>query len=207
MKQIVDKLNKIAKAIDSDVTISNRKLIIDSLDSITKAFGGTPNDSKLIADKLEDIANYVHGGGGTYTETYQFIKGGTYTATSPELRLEIGDDGTEIFPLTDVIVNVNGEDCLFVWRGDEWECEEKLYSITSTADFMYVQEPGTYTIAPCNITLTGNAVDLVMQPNSLYALDKVVVDGKDYTYQFRSSGETLERKLIIDRLFVMSTPM
>ena len=47
MKQIVDKLNKIAKAIDSDVTISNRKLIIDSLDSITKAFGGTPNNSKL----------------------------------------------------------------------------------------------------------------------------------------------------------------
>lgn len=63
MKQIVDKLNKIAKAIDSDVTISNRKLIIDSLDSITKAFGGTPNDSKLIVDKLDDIANYVHGGG------------------------------------------------------------------------------------------------------------------------------------------------
>ena len=65
MKQIVDKLNKIAKAIDSDVTISNRKLIIDSLDSITKAFGGTPNDSKLIVDKLEDIANCVHGGGGS----------------------------------------------------------------------------------------------------------------------------------------------
>lgn len=64
MKQIVDKLNKIAKAIDSDVTISNRKLIIDSLDSITKAFGGTPNNSKLIVDKLDDIANYVHGGGG-----------------------------------------------------------------------------------------------------------------------------------------------
>lgn len=207
MKQIVDKLNKIAKAIDSDVTISNRKLIIDSLDSITKAFGGTPNDSKLIVDKLEDIANYVHGGGGTYTETYQFIKGGTYTATSPNLFLEIGSDSTEIFPLTDVIVNVNGEDCLFVWQGNEWECAEKLYSITSNAGFMYVQEPGTYTIAPCNITLTGNAVDLVMQPHSLYALDKVVVDGKDYTYQFRSDSETLERKLIIDRLFVMATPM
>ena len=117
MKQIVDKLNKIAKAIDSDVTISNRKLIIDSLDSITKAFGGTPNDSKLIVDKLEDIANYVHGGGGTYTETYQFLKGGTYTATSPNLFLEIGSVSTEIFPLTDVIVNVNGEDCLFEWRG------------------------------------------------------------------------------------------
>lgn len=207
MKQIVDKLNKIAKAIDSDVTISNRKLIIDSLDSITKAFGGTPNNSKLIVDKLEDIANYVHGGGGTYTETYQFIKGGTYTATSPNLFLEIGSDSTEIFPLTDVIINVNGEDCLFVWQGTEWECEEKQYSITGNASFMYVQEPGTYTIAPCNITLTGNAVDLVMQPNSLYALDKVVVDGKDYTYQFRSSTEILERKLIIDRLFVMATPM
>ena len=207
MKQIVDKLNKIAKAIDSDVTISNRKLIIDSLDSITKAFGGTPNNSKLIVDKLEDIANYVHGGGGTYTETYQFLKGGTYTATSPNLFLEIGSNSTEIFPLTDVIVNVNGEDCLFVWQGTEWECAEKLYSITSNAGFMYVQEPGTYTIAPCNITLTGNAVDLVMQPHSLYSLDKVVVDGKDYTYQFRSSSETLERKLIIDRLFVMATPM
>lgn len=207
MKQIVDKLNKIAKAIDSDVTISNRKLIIDSLDSITKAYGGTPNNSKLIVDKLEDIANYVHGGGGTYTETYQFIKGGTYTAASPNLFLEIGSDSTEIFPLTDVIINVNGEDCLFVWQGGEWECEEKQYSITGNASFMYVQEPGTYTIAPCNITLTGNAVDLVMQPHSLYALDKVVVDGKDYTYQFRSSSEILERKLIIDRLFVMSTPM
>lgn len=64
MKQIVDKLNKIAKAIDSDVTISNRKLIIDSLDSITKAFGGTPNDSNLIVDKLETIARVAHGGGG-----------------------------------------------------------------------------------------------------------------------------------------------
>lgn len=207
MKQIVDKLNKIAKAIDSDVTISNRKLIIDSLDSITKAFGGTPNDSKLIVDKLEDIANYVHGGGGTYTETYRFLKGGTYTATSPNLFLEIGGVDTEIFPLTDVIVNVNGEDCLFVWQGTEWECEEKHYSITSNADFMGVPEPGTYTIAPCNITLTGKAVDLVMQPNSLYSLDNVVVDGKDYTYQFRSSSEILERKLIVDRLFIKATPM
>lgn len=209
MKQIVDKLNKIAKAIDSDVTISNRKLIIDSLDSITKAFGGTPNDSKLIVDKLEDIANYVHGGGGTYTETYQFIKGGTYTATSPNLTLEIGDNGTEIYPYSDVIVNVNGEDCLFVWQGNEWECAEKLYSISPNADYMYVEEPGTYTIAPCNITLTGNAVDLVMQPGSLYMLDHVVVDGKDYTYRFwtSSGSSTLERKLIIDGFFIMSTPM
>ncbi len=64
MKQIVDKLNKIAKAIDENVELSDRDLIIDSLDSITKAFGGTPNESNLIVDKLEDIAGVVHGGGG-----------------------------------------------------------------------------------------------------------------------------------------------
>lgn len=209
MKQIVDKLNKIAKAIDSDVTISNRKLIIDSLDSITKAFGGTPNDSKLIVDKLEDIANYVHGGGGTYTETYQFIKGGTYTATSPNLFLDIGSDTDEILPYTDVTLNINGEDCVFEWQegSGQWECAEKQYSINGTGSTLSVEEPGTYTIAPCNITLTGNAVDLVMQPGSLYTLEYVVVDGKDYTYRFRSSSEILERKLIIDRFFIMATPM
>lgn len=64
MKQIVDKLNKIAKAIDENVELSDRDLIIDSLDSITKAFGGTPNESNLIVDKLEDIAGVAHGGGG-----------------------------------------------------------------------------------------------------------------------------------------------
>lgn len=59
MKQIVDKLNKIAKKINDNVELSDRDLIIDSLDSITKAYGGTPNDSNLIVDKLDDIYNNI----------------------------------------------------------------------------------------------------------------------------------------------------
>ena len=62
MKQIVDKLNKIAKKIDESVEIPQTDLIIDSLDAITKAYGGTPNDSNLIVDKLEDIAGVAHSG-------------------------------------------------------------------------------------------------------------------------------------------------
>ena len=64
MKQIVDKLNKIAKKIDESVEIPQTDLIIDSLDAITKAYGGTPNDSNLIVDKLEDIYNNISSGGG-----------------------------------------------------------------------------------------------------------------------------------------------
>lgn len=56
MKQINDKLNKIAKAIDETVELPETNLITDSLDAITKALGGTPNDSNLIVDKLDDIA-------------------------------------------------------------------------------------------------------------------------------------------------------
>lgn len=64
MKQITDKLNKIAKAIDESVELPSTDLIIDSLDAITKAFGGTPNDSNLIVDKLDDIAAVASKGGG-----------------------------------------------------------------------------------------------------------------------------------------------
>ena len=62
MKQIVDKLNKIAKAIDENVELPTTDLIIDSLDAIITAYGGTPNESNLIVDKLEDIAEVAHGG-------------------------------------------------------------------------------------------------------------------------------------------------
>lgn len=70
MKQIVDKLNKIAKKIDGSVEIPQTDLIIDSLDAITKAYGGTPNDSHLIVDKLEDIYNNIGGGGGGGLSVY-----------------------------------------------------------------------------------------------------------------------------------------
>ncbi len=56
MEQINEKLNKIARAIDETVELPETNLITDSLDAITKALGGTPNDSNLIVDKLEDIA-------------------------------------------------------------------------------------------------------------------------------------------------------
>ena len=68
MKQIVDKLNKIARAVDSNVTLPRRKLIIDSLDAITTAFKGTIVNSHLIVDKLDAIAWAVgqyDGGGGS----------------------------------------------------------------------------------------------------------------------------------------------
>lgn len=62
MKQIVDKLNNIAKAIDENVELPTTDLIVDSLDAITRAYGGTPSDSNLIVDKLEDIEEVAHGG-------------------------------------------------------------------------------------------------------------------------------------------------
>ena len=79
MKQIVDKLNKIAKKINENVELSDRDLIIDSLDSITKAYGGTPNDSTLIVDKLDDIYNNIGSGGGDLTSA-TFTENGTFKA-------------------------------------------------------------------------------------------------------------------------------
>ncbi len=64
MKQITDKLNDIAKAIDPNVTLPTTNLITDSLDAITKAYGGTPTDSDLITDKLVDIRNVATMGSG-----------------------------------------------------------------------------------------------------------------------------------------------
>lgn len=79
MKQIVDKLNKIAKKIDGSVEIPQTDLIIDSLDAITKAYGGTPNDSHLIVDKLEDIYNNISSGGSDLTSA-TFTENGTFNA-------------------------------------------------------------------------------------------------------------------------------
>lgn len=81
MKQIVDKLNNIAKAIDENVELPTTDLIVDSLDAITRAYGGTPNDSNLIVDKLEAIAGVAHGGI-TPTGTIEITENGTYDVSN-----------------------------------------------------------------------------------------------------------------------------
>ena len=98
MKQIVDKLNKIAKKINENVELSDKDLIIDSLDSITKAYGGTPNDSNLIVDKLDDIYNNIGsggGGGGTNIPLCELTIVGTgsspYQAADPQRSVYIKD--------------------------------------------------------------------------------------------------------------------
>lgn len=94
MKQIVDKLNKIAKKINENVELSDRDLIIDSLDSITKAYGGTPNDSTLIVDKLEDIYNNIGSGGGGGVEMLHCVAT-IVNNTGENLRLR--SDATPVF--------------------------------------------------------------------------------------------------------------
>lgn len=90
MKQIVDKLNKIAKKIDESVEIPQTDLIIDSLDAITKAYGGTPNDSNLIVDKLEDIYNNVS------------------PAVSGNIEITENGENINVAPYATATVNVSG---------------------------------------------------------------------------------------------------
>lgn len=90
MKQIVDKLNKIAKKIDESVEIPQTDLIIDSLDAITKAYGGTPNDSNLIVDKLEDIYNNIS------------------PAVSGNIEITENGENINVAPYATATVNVSG---------------------------------------------------------------------------------------------------
>ena len=104
MKQIVDKLNKIARAITDNVAIPNRKLIIDSLDAITKALGKTPHNSHLIVDKLDDIANAAkdwqgHGGGGGGGEEAAFLY--------KQVKIVIVDEITGNVPYADFSVSLS----------------------------------------------------------------------------------------------------
>lgn len=92
MKQIVDKLNKIAKKINENVELSDRDLIIDSLDSITKAYGGTPNDSTLIVDKLDDIYNNIG------------------PAVSGNIEITENGENINVAPYATATVNVSGGD-------------------------------------------------------------------------------------------------
>lgn len=129
MKQIVDKLNKIAKAIDSDVTISNRKLIIDSLDSITKAFGGTPNDSHLIVDKLDAIAEVAHGGGEEPS--------GTITITQNGSNIDVAQyRKANVFVLpaygTVTVRNTSSENFAFVYISNGFTCTNAIVRSNNT---------------------------------------------------------------------------
>lgn len=125
MKQIVDKLNKIAKKIDGSVEIPQTDLIIDSLDAITKAYGGTPNDSHLIVDKLEDIAGVAHSG------------------ITPSGNIEITENTAEGEPLdvsqyATATVNVAGGggniDTIADTQTVQGEYEEPLYSSQITLE-------------------------------------------------------------------------
>ena len=102
MKQIVDKLNKIAKKIDESVEIPQTDLIIDSLDAITKAYGGTPNDSNLIVDKLEDIYNNIEpavSGNIEITENGENINVAPYATATVNVS---GGGDNIILPMTEV---------------------------------------------------------------------------------------------------------
>ena len=104
MKQIVDKLNKIAKKIDENVEIPQTDLIIDSLDAITKAYGGTPNDSNLIVDKLEDIYNNVSpavSGNIEITENGENINVAPFATAT----VNVAGGGYELYDLTVTLVN------------------------------------------------------------------------------------------------------
>ena len=119
MKQIVDKLNKIAKKIDESVEIPQTDLIIDSLDAITTAFGGTPSESKLIVDKLDDIASVAHGGGGTSYITY--LAETTITTEEVEDGIYLVDLGDVSIPweTTPLYITFDGDDYIVEWNEQE----------------------------------------------------------------------------------------
>ena len=151
MKQIVDKLNDIAKAIDPNVTIPSTNLITDSLDAITKAYGGTPSDSDLIVDKLEDIAGVAHGGeGSAYIE---LVPKGTITA---EYDSEVGFN-IAILPIeipTGMILKVTINDVEYIATYDEGygayyeegSFDFSEYPFAIFGDTMVFENSGTYTV-------------------------------------------------------------
>lgn len=162
MKQIVDKLNKIAKKIDENVDIPNTDLITDSLDAITTALGGTPNDSNLIVDKLEDIAGVAHGGGGgsdlfetvelTITlaggASYDLIAPAFYTEEEENFIISIDENLEDAENVFNIIIPTNGSAYIkiipsaganvFIDSGDITQAGANSYTITGNAEVTVV---------------------------------------------------------------------
>ena len=141
MKQIVDKLNKIAKKIDESVEIPQTDLIIDSLDAITKAYGGTPNDSNLIVDKLEDIYNNIEpavSGNIEITENGENINVAPYATATVNVS---GGGGTEVKTFK---LSVYNEDAIATGVGSSYLDDEGILNqgiillpgITETKDVL-----------------------------------------------------------------------
>ena len=179
MKQIVDQLNKIAKKIDENVDIPNTDLITDSLDAITTALGGTPNDSNLIVDKLEDIAGVATGGGGsaTITRTYTLLPAGTYTAQDMgggEYSIRHYYDYQEPLSLCtpdqDIVVTINNVPYTFstasashgstyLYEYERIDGGNTYYLQFSTSGFrLDVPSAGDYDVEAVTITTTGKPI-------------------------------------------------
>ena len=151
MKQIVDKLNKIAQAIDENVELPTSDLIIDSLDAITTAFGGTPNDSNLIVDKLEDIAGVAHGGTtptGTITITENTEPGSPLDIAQYRYAdVNVSGGGLELLKLTVTLVN-SPESTTYIDQDNTniftlgYEVHDKMLSLTSDYPAEYTLNPG-----------------------------------------------------------------
>ena len=146
MKQIVDKLNKIAKKIDESVEIPQTDLIIDSLDAITKAYGGTPNDSNLIVDKLEDIYNNI--------------------GSVPSGNIEITENGENInvAPYATATVNVSGGGGLSIYTCT-LHCHNDSDEPVDFAD-TFASTPSAYAIDPeTNYLMPAIDITAVVEPN------------------------------------------
>lgn len=179
MKQIVDKLNNIAKAIDENVELPTTDLIVDSLDAITRAYGGTPLESNLIVDKLEDIAGVAHGG---ITPT------GTINITDTALTDVAQYRYAQISSETLIAENIKKEVDILGVTGTYEGVVEKHYVIPEGTYTSTVQQglsgiiiPNTYFFAPeiiCNI----DGIEYVLEAFQSYsALFGYIVNYKTET--------------------------